>query len=531
MTLSPPPADSDSSPRGQGLSRVRLPVIQIGANLTGAALCSIYFMFIEPDIIVIDLNQQFIVVALMTLGLVVLGFWTIQRWRRTMLAVGDLLAAGRRPEPALLARAQRDTLNAPLFYSLVTLGLWFVSAVFMTIYSQLTLPPGVSLEQELALAVRIFLGTLVSGLATASIIFFAADRYFRRQRPLFFPEGGLVRTSGVFRLPLKRRLLFTFFMVGVGPMIVLSVMVYRIAMYTMVRDPSVGLESLLQVIFYLLAASAIIALVLSKLVAQSISEPAGELEAAIARVEAGDLSVRVPVSDNDELGVLSESFNQMIEGLAERERIKDAFGRFVTPAIAQAILDNPPEPGGASTEVTVLFSDIRDYTKLSEQLSPPQVIALLNAYFSRMVPAIERHQGLVYQFVGDAIMAVFNAPVKTPDHATCAVRAGLEMLAALAEFNAAQRRGQTPLRMGIGIHTGPVVAGIIGSAERMEYRVVGDTVNLASRVEGLNKPLGSELLISQATQQLLTDSFKLQDMGSHKVKGKSEAVRVFSVHP
>jgi adenylate cyclase len=509
--------------------RLRLAAIQIGANLAGASLCSTYFIFVEPVTFITDLNQQLILVALMTLGLVLFGVWSTQRWQRSILAAGRILAGGKKPGPDLLAKAQRDTLNAPLAYSLISMGIWGVAAVIMTVHSLRLLPPEMALSQELAFGFRTFMGILVSGLATASIVFFATDRFFRRLRPLFFPDGGLLKVKDVFRLPLKRRLMFSFFMVGLGPMILLSMMVYRIATYTMVRDPSLGIESLVNVIFYLLAASAIVALVLPKLVAKSISEPAGALEAAIAKVEAGDLSVRVPVGDNDELGVLSDSFNQMTAGLAERERIKDAFGRFVTPAIAQAILDNPPEPGGTSTEVTVLFSDIRGYTSLSERLSPPQVIELLNTYFSHMVPAIEENQGLVYQFVGDAIMAVFGAPLKLEDHATKAVAAGQGMLAALATFNRHSRQGQPPLAMGIGIHSGPVVAGIIGSRQRMEYRVVGDTVNLASRVEGLNKPLGSELLISQATVQRLSRPFDLTDLGSHQVKGKAEPVHVFGV--
>ncbi len=509
--------------------RLRLAVIQIASNVVGAFFCTTYFMFVEPDTFVIDLDRELTTIFLMTLGLVGLGFVTTRYWQRSILEAGQILAGGGTPKPELLAKAQRDTLNAPLIYSLTSMAIWVIAALFMTFHSLQAVPAGTALRQELAFGFRVFAGILVSGVATATIVFFACDRFFRRLRPWFFPEGGLLEVKGAFRLPLKRRLMFSFFMVGLGPMIVLSTMVYRIARFTMVRDPSVGLDSLLNVIFYLLAVSAVMALVLPRLVAKSISEPARRLENAIAKLQAGDLSVRVPVNDNDELGVLSASFNQMAAGLAERERIKDAFGRFVTPAIAQAILDNPPEPGGTSTEVSVLFSDIRGYTRLSERLDPPQVIELLNTYFSHMVPAIEENQGLVYQFVGDAIMAVFGAPIRLEDHATQAVAAGQGMLEALDQFNRYERPGLPPLGMGIGIHSGPVVAGIIGSQQRMEYRVVGDTVNLASRVEGLNKTLGSELLISQATAERLSRPFELQDLGSHQVKGKAEAVHVFGV--
>ncbi|EFK08887.1 conserved hypothetical protein [delta proteobacterium NaphS2] len=155
------------------------------------------------------------------------------------------------------------------------------------------------------------------------------------------------------------------------------------------------------------------------------------MERAMLKVQKGDLNASARVAANDELGILAESFDQMIEGLRDRERIKETFGRFVTPEIAQAILENPPVPGGENTEVSVLFSDIRNYTAICEQLSPARVIALLNDYFAHMVQAVEKHSGLVYQFVGDGIMAVFGAPVKLADHATHCVLSALEMLDAL----------------------------------------------------------------------------------------------------
>ncbi len=219
----------------------------------------------------------------------------------------------------------------------------------------------------------------------------------------------------------------------------------------------------------------------------------------------------------------------MIEGLRERERIKETFGRFVTPEIAQAILENRPVPGGENTEVSILFSDVRNYTTICEQLSPKEVIALLNDYFEYMVRAIEEHHGLVYQFVGDGIMAVFGAPVKLADHANCAVRSAIAMMGALDRFNAEIRRGLPPIRIGIGINTGPVVAGIIGTQQRMEYRVVGDSVNLAARIEALNKDFQTDVLISSATMEQLKDDFNLKALEPVKVKGKEDYVQVFEV--
>ena len=172
---------------------------------------------------------------------------------------------------------------------------------------------------------------------------------------------------------------------------------------------------------------------------------------------------------------------------------------------------------------------MRNYTTICEQLSPEDVIALLNDYFSYMVQAIEKHHGLVYQFVGDGIMAVFGAPVKLTDHANFAVRSAIEMMDALDRFNTEIRSGLPPIRIGIGINTGPVVAGIIGTQQRMEYRVVGDSVNLAARIEALNKDFHTDVLISRSTVDQLKDHFNLKAFQPVKVKGKEDHVHVYEV--
>jgi len=165
----------------------------------------------------------------------------------------------------------------------------------------------------------------------------------------------------------------------------------------------------------------------------------------------------------------------------------------------------------------------------SEQLSPEEVIFLLNDYFSYMVRAIEQHHGLVYQFVGDGIMAVFGAPVKLADHADSSVQSALAMMDALDRFNVEVRSGLPPIRIGIGINTGPVVAGIIGTEQRMEYRVVGDSVNLAARIEALNKEFHTDVLISRATVDQLKERFPLKPFEPVKVKGKEDYVQVYAV--
>jgi adenylate cyclase len=181
---------------------------------------------------------------------------------------------------------------------------------------------------------------------------------------------------------------------------------------------------------------------------------------------------------------------------------------------------------GEQREVTVLFADLRDFTPWVESTEPREVVRDLNAYFAEMEAAIRAHGGLVLQFIGDEIEAVFGAPVPAADHAACAVRAALEMRARLAAYNARRAR---PLRHGIGVHTGQVLAGAIGSRERLSYALVGDTVNLASRIQGLTKEAGADILVSATTARRLDEAVTLQALPAVRVKGKSVEVEVFRV--
>ena len=318
-------------------------------------------------------------------------------------------------------------------------------------------------------------------------------------------------------------------LVSFVPMTLMAILSYNKARLMLVLNPEDVIQSLFHLTAFLLIAALAVTIILSYVVSSSIIGPIKSMETAMIKVRNGDLNVSARVAANDELGILAESFDQMIDGLRDRDRIKETFGRFVTPEIARAILENPPVPGGENTEVSILFSDVRNYTTICEQLSPEEVIALLNDYFSYMVQAIEKHHGLVYQFVGDGIMAVFGAPVKLKDHANCAVRSALEMMEALDRFNIEIRSGLPPIRIGIGINTGPVVAGIIGTQERMEYRVVGDSVNLAARIEALNKDFHTDVLISHSTVEQLKDHFKLKAFQPVKVKGKEDHVQVYEL--
>jgi adenylate cyclase len=245
-------------------------------------------------------------------------------------------------------------------------------------------------------------------------------------------------------------------------------------------------------------------------------------------VEQGDLDTSCPVVTNDEIGAVTEGFNRMVGGLREREFLKETFGKYVSREIRDEILAGRVSLEGQAQEVTILFADLRDFTPWVEATSPREVVRDLNAYFTEMDQAIRAHRGLVLQFIGDEIEAAFGAPVADPAHAEMAVAAALEMRRRLAAWNAERvRAGKAELRHGIGIHTGSVLAGNIGSAERHSYALVGDPVNLASRIQSLNKEFGSDILVSGETRRRLNSRFELVQLPAVRVKGKSVEVEVY----
>ena len=260
---------------------------------------------------------------------------------------------------------------------------------------------------------------------------------------------------------------------------------------------------------------------LTVLLSRSVTEPIAALRRGLTAVRQGDYDARVPVVTSDELGELSHDFNLMAAGLEEREQMREAFGTYLDHDIVQLILSGKFPQDGVEVTVSIMFVDVRGFTAFAERSEPTEVVGALNRMFEVMVPIVAKHGGHVDKFLGDGLLAVFGTPEGFDDHADRAVAAGQEIVRSV-------NRPDAELRVGVGINTGPVVAGSIGGAGRLNFSVIGDTVNVSARVETATRDTGDDLLVTQATREALRRPLELESRGTVDLKGKAEPVEVLA---
>jgi class 3 adenylate cyclase len=261
---------------------------------------------------------------------------------------------------------------------------------------------------------------------------------------------------------------------------------------------------------------------LTMLLTRSILRPVEDLEAATERIRQGHFDEHVPVTTSDEFGELSSAFNQMVDGLAERERLREAFGTYLDEEVAQHLISEDFEPGGEEVEVSLVFCDVRDFTTAAAESDAPEVVARLNELFECIVPIVARHRGHIDQFLGDAVLAVFGAPERVPQHADRAVQCAVE----LARSINSRRPGG--FEVGVGVNTGPVVAGSIGGAGRLSFSVIGDAVNLAARVQDATRETGDSVLITDATRAQLSETIEVESRGEREIRGYERRVELYA---
>jgi adenylate cyclase len=261
---------------------------------------------------------------------------------------------------------------------------------------------------------------------------------------------------------------------------------------------------------------------LTVLLSRSILRPIEDLEAATERIRQGRFDEHVPVTTSDEFGELSSAFNQMVDGLAERERLREAFGTYLDEEVAEHLISEDFEPAGEEIEVSLVFCDVRNFTAAAAQSSAPDVVARLNELFECVVPIVARHHGHIDQFLGDAVLAVFGAPERIAQHADRAVQCAVE----LARTIDSRRPGG--FEVGVGVNSGKVVAGAIGGAGRLSFSVIGDAVNLAERVEASTRDTGDPVLITAATRALLSETIEVASRGVRRLRGYDREVELFA---
>ncbi len=507
----------------------RVPWILVVGNLVGALLTFLYFR-------VIDLPSAGPArdLGLWEIGYFVVGFsalvavaWVwVRKWISPLVKVQAIVADLPEAEARL---AKQRALMLPPMLAMVSFVAWIAAGVIWGV-----LWPMIAGFFAPERAWRTVFGiTGVAGSVSTAFVFLVTERQWRRAMPHFFPRGDVSGVTGAVRLSVRMRLLVIFLLISVIPLAVLGTIAYARALSLAGVDAAAAFHlvgELRLIIAFIVGVGIVAAAGLAIFTARSVADPLRRLEREMAAVGRGELDGRVPVEANDEIGAVGEGFNRMLEGLREREVIRDTFGKYVTREVRDEILAGRASFDGQLEEVTVLFADLRDFTPWVERTEPREVVRDLNEYFTEMEAAIRGERGLVLQYIGDEIEAVFGAPLHAGDHADRALRAAREMRRRLAELNARRAgAGKPPLRNGIGIHTGTVLAGNIGSAERLTYALVGDAVNLASRIQGLNKELGTDILLSEATRGRLSNGGGLETLPAVRVKGRSVEVSVFSV--
>lgn len=418
---------------------------------------------------------------------------------------------------------KKRIVNAPTIFSVVGAAGWLVNYIaefFVLLYARTFLDIQIG---YILFVSGIFL--ILEGLISFELSYYVLESMSRFWiLPKFFPDGGVAKTKGVISPSFS--VMFVEFFVAVSVCPVVSLL-YMLGVVIKNSGADLHINTLIVIAMFMLFA-ALVTFFFMKIFTVPLKKLLGMTE----RIKDGDFSARVQITSNDGLGILGDSFNEMTVSLQEKEFIRETFGKVVDPAVRDHILSGNVVLGGENCEITVMFCDIRNFTAMSEKMRPEEVVSFLNLYFTRMERCITKNHGIINKYIGDAVMALFGAPVKSDSHAEDAFRAALDMKSALAGLNEeSARKNRAAVGFGIGLHSGDVLAGNIGAENRLEYTVIGDTVNTASRIESLCKTYHTDLLLSEATAKRIRSpelSQRLHFVDEAEIRGKTDKVLLFS---
>ena len=509
------------------------------ANTIGICMLHIYFKYINKLLIHSGSPwtwKQYIMLAFFFIAM----FWLID-WLAGKLFDKNFfeVASGAKSidtyDSTKSHKLKRRAVQWVPFLAIVTFIAWFIAS-FMFGFIEPALSHAFlgARPRSLIDCLKIFFsGVVIIGTISTLIVYFWIEAIWRKTIPFFFPDGILGHVGAEFKIKIRTRLIIAFICVSLLPLPLLLTTAYSNTQAMLHADAEIRMHiasSLWLEIIYLAIICIAIAIFLSIFVSRSVSEPLKNLEYAMKGINEDNLDVRMEIISNDELGTVADGFNDMARRLAAAEKVKESFGKYVSKEIRDEILAGKVALDGEMKRVTLLFSDLRDFTTMVEKHHPTEVLRIINQYFTEMTSAIKSYRGQVLQYVGDEIEAVFGAPLAYDDHPDMAVEAAKEMQRRLIILNKnLEAQGHNPLRHGIGIHTGAVLAGNIGSRDRISYALVGDTVNLASRIEGLTKELGCDIILSQTTHDLLAGKYETEQLSTVQIKGKKEQVMIYKL--
>jgi adenylate cyclase len=480
----------------------RMLVAGTAANTTGATVVFVFLSFVMPSPAEVedDFGLLALNAAVFTVYMLLASYVALRVGPRLSGPLQEWVVAGRPPT----ARERDLILRTPLRNMLFAAALWATAAVVFTILNAF---------YSGELAAMIGFGILLGGLTTCALTYLLAERLIRELT-------GRALATGVPDRPavpgVATRVLLAWALGTAVPLFGVAML----ATATLLGDDA-QVDEVARSALFLGAIGIAVGLLVMRFAARSVADPIESVRSAVREVEAGDLDAQVTVDDGSEVGLLQAGFNRMVGGLRERERLQDLFGRHVGEDVARRALERGVELGGEVRDCAALFVDITGSTQLAASRPAPEVVELLNRFFTVVVEVVRARGGLVNKFEGDAALAIFGAPVEQPDAPTRA-------LAAARELSARLRAELPELRAGIGVSSGSAVAGNVGAAERYEYTVIGDPINEAARLTELAKGRPAGVLASEAilASADTAEADRWRRDGEVTLRGRTEPTRL-----
>jgi adenylate cyclase len=482
---------------------VRLALVGFLGNAVSSAVVTIFSVYLAPTVLApgeYAVLQRRSVLALVVFTVLALAFGAWWVWWHPFAPIARWLAEDRAPTESERKRVLRYSRD----WAIRTFVIWMCAGA-------VGMAAGASVSTS-AIPASVLPTVLGAGM-TCALQYLMVERAMRPITALALADCEPPRAGS----PGVGLRLSAFWALGTG------VPLLGIAIFAGLDLVGVGFNTgrVVAAALFLAALGLVVGFAATRFAARSVAEPLASLRIAQDDIRAGDFDARVAVEDGSEVGLLQAGFNHMASGLAERERLRDAFGAYVDPELTERVLQEGTTLAGEDVEVSLLFTDVRGFTAYAESADAREVVMRLNQLYGEIVPIVLRHGGHANKFIGDGLLAVFGAPDRLSDHASRAVAAGREIVETICHHHGG-------LRVGVGINSGTVVAGTIGGGGRVDFTVIGDAVNTAARVESATRHTGDDLLITYATWTLLNDDDAWIERPAVSLKGKSQPVRIYA---